>query len=316
MIFARLVLIVCSTCIWGTVASGQEFETHPNVLFIAIDDLNDWVGFLEGHPQALTPNMDRLASRGIVFTNAHCTSPACNPSRASVFTGKLPWNTGVWSNKSAKVFAQNPKIRVIPDSFRDAGYTTLGTGKLMHSGDSANKRIFDHHFAAEQRWSPLTREQARYTKDELPTKGTEEPRHVVEMGSQRITLPLNGMPSDRYPNVAEGESFDWGAFDVPDSAMGDAQLTDWAISQLTSYLDSQEKPFFLGVGYYRPHIPLFAPARYFERFQDDPVTLPLVDKDDMDDLSDTAKKWAWEPVTAGKHATVLEHQQWHAAVEA
>jgi len=83
----------------------------PNVLFVAVDDLNDWVGCLGGHPQAHTPNIDRLAKRGVLFTNAHCASPACNPSRAIVFSGTMPWKTGVWSNKSKKLFQQHPDTR-------------------------------------------------------------------------------------------------------------------------------------------------------------------------------------------------------------
>ena len=112
----------------------------PNVLFIAIDDLNDWVGCLDGHPQALTANIDRLANRGILFTNAHCASPACNPSRAAIFSGTMPWKTGVWSNKSRKLFQQHPDAQVIPRAFRDTGYITLGTGKLMHSSGVANRK--------------------------------------------------------------------------------------------------------------------------------------------------------------------------------
>ena len=82
-------LLLVATSSHGLAEDSSDFDC-PNVLFIAIDDLNDWVGFLGGHPQALTPNMDRLAERGIVFTNAHCASPACNPSRAAIFSGKMP----------------------------------------------------------------------------------------------------------------------------------------------------------------------------------------------------------------------------------
>ncbi|WDI43756.1 sulfatase-like hydrolase/transferase [Bremerella sp. P1] len=316
MKFPCLILLAYLILLPTTATLAAAGEQRPNVLFIAIDDLNDWVGFLGGHPQALTPNMDRLAARGIVFTNAHCVSPACNPSRAAVFTGQMPWRTQVWSNKSPKLFDLHKNIPVLPDSFREAGYATFGTGKLMHSGDSANKRLFEHSFATEQRWSPLTREQARYTKHELPSKGTKQPRHLVQFGEQQIVLPLNGMPSDRNPDSTEGESFDWGPFDVPDSAMGDAQITSWAIEQLSSSVQKQGPPFFMGVGYYRPHIPLFAPAKYFERFNDAPVKLPVVRRNDLDDLSSTAKRWALEPVTAGKHDTVIKHDQWHAAVKA
>jgi arylsulfatase A-like enzyme len=148
----------------------------------------------------------------------------------------------------------------------------------------------------------------------LPSKGSDNPRHVLNdsLGRQ-VVLPLNRMPSDRAPNAVKGESFDWGPFDVPDADFGDTLITDWAIGKLKAGF---EKPFFMGVGYYRPHIPLYAPKRFFDRFATSPAQLPSVKKDDLDDLAETAKRWAIEPVTAGSHATVVKHKQWRAAVEA
>lgn len=300
----------------GLIAHSDAVNAErSNVLLIAVDDLNDWIGCLDGHPQAHTPNMDRLANRGILFRNAHCTSPACNPSRAIVFSGKMPWKTGVWSNKSRKLFQQQPDAQVLPRAFSDAGYTTLGTGKLMHSSGTANRVMFDHHFNPEQRWSPFTREQVRYIEAELPSKGSDNPRHLIDInGIDPVVLPLNRMPSDRSPDVTEGESFDWGPLDVPDSTMGDTQITDWAIERLKAGFD--DKPFFMGVGFYRPHIPLFAPARYFKRFEGVDIELPPHAQDDLNDLSDVAKRWAIEPVTAGLHSTVVKHGQWEEAVKA
>jgi arylsulfatase A-like enzyme len=313
-----LVLCLASVPLHWQLAAVEPRATEgvskkPNVLFIAVDDLNDWVGFLGGHPQAWTPHMDRLAKRGMVFTNAHCAAPACNPSRAAVFTGKMPWNTNVWSNRSKKLFQQHPTAEVLPNSFADAGYITLGTGKLMHSGASANKRLFDHHFNPEQRWSPLTKKRVQYTPSELPSKGSDNPRHEVALNGQKIVLPLNRMPSDRAPASDGGESFDWGGFPIEDSSMGDTQITDWAIENIESGFD---KPCFLAVGYYRPHIPLWAPAKYFDRFKHQQVQLPAFQDDDLNDLSDIAKRWALEADTAGLHATVQRFDQWRQAAMA
>lgn len=288
--------------------------SRPNVLFIAIDDLNDWIGCLGGHPQAQTPNIDRLARRGILFTNAHCASPACNPSRAAIFSGKMPWKTGVWSNESKRLFQQDPDAFVLPRAFSKSGYVTLGTGKLMHGGESANREMFDEHFNVEQRWSPFTAEEVDYTEAELSSKGTDNPRHVVTwQDSQTIVLPLNRMPSDRNPDSAAGESFDWGPIDVSDAAMGDTQTTDWAVGKLK---ESHDKPFFLGVGFYRPHIPLWAPKQYFDRFEGVKIALPAYLATDLDDLSPTGKRWALEAVTAGLHSTVVKHHQWEEAIKA
>lgn len=294
----------------GETSPGQASNAvKNNVLFVAVDDLNDWVGCLKGHPQAMTPNIDRLASLGVLFTNAHCAAPACNPSRASVFSGKMPSTTGVWSNSSPRLTQLNPTIERLPVTFANVGYRTFGTGKL--SGDQPP---FETYFDVSQRWSPLTKASVGYTADELPTKGTDSPRHIL-MDSRfpDVILPLNRMPSDRKPESDGGESFDWGPFDAPDSEFSETQITDWAIETLRR---SGDAPFFLGVGYYRPHIPLWAPKRFFERFDDSPGQLPVVRQEDLNDLSETAKKWALEPVTAGAHATVLKHDQWRRAVEA
>jgi arylsulfatase A-like enzyme len=299
-------LTVATLAIAGPVNAAE----HPNVLFIAVDDLNDWIGCLNGHPQALTPNIDRLAARGVSFTNAHCAAPACNPSRAAVFSVLMPNRTGVWSNSSPRLGKVRRDAKQLPSAFAEAGYVTMGTGKL--SGDKATR--YTESFGCEQRWSPFSGDAVLYTDAELSTKGTDNPRHVLKDSLGRIVvLPLNRMPSDRAPAKNSGESFDWGPFDVPDSDFGDTKITTWAADKLNEGFD---KPFFLGVGYYRPHIPLFAPKRFFDRFKNSPRRLPAILKGDLDDISDLARKWATEPVTAGSHSTVVRNGQWQAAVEA
>lgn len=90
---AHLVVLL----LWGMASCAHAIEeTRPNVLLIAVDDLNDWIGCMGGHPQAQTPNMDRLAKLGVLFTNAHCQSPVCNPSRASMMSGLYPETTGIY----------------------------------------------------------------------------------------------------------------------------------------------------------------------------------------------------------------------------
>ena len=123
-------LILTLGCLFLT--QFAQAAAKPNVLFIAVDDLNDWIGCLGGHPQALTPNMDRLAKRGVLFTNAYCAAPACNPSRAAVFSGLMPARTGVWSNDSQRIEKAAPKAVLLTHAFRAAGYQTLGTGKMLH----------------------------------------------------------------------------------------------------------------------------------------------------------------------------------------
>tara|TARA_R110002111_G_scaffold256015_1_gene322669 strand:+ start:4364 stop:5821 length:1458 start_codon:yes stop_codon:yes gene_type:complete len=107
--------------------------SQPNVLFIAVDDLNDWIGCLGGHPDCKTPNIDRLASRGVLFTNAHCAAPACNPSRAALMTGIRPSNSGVYLN-SQPWRPVMPNAVTLPQHFRDHGYQAVGSGKIFHGG--------------------------------------------------------------------------------------------------------------------------------------------------------------------------------------
>ncbi len=293
-------------------AAAPAAAGRTNVLFIAIDDLNDWVGFLQGHPQAKTPNMDRLAARGVVFANAHCAAPLCCPSRAAVFSGREPFHSGVYGNND-DISRVAPELVLLPAQMKAHGYRTWGTGKLLHQ---KRPDLFDEFFAPDQRWSPFTdSEQVAYTPAELPSKATDNPRHVVEMGPGRppVVLPLNQMPSDRRPDDPGAESFDWGPIDVPDSAMGDAQIVDWAIQRLQA---KSVEPFFLAVGFYRPHIPLWAPAKYFEPFPPGSIQLPPVLENDLDDLGPIGRRIALEPATAGSHATVVKYKQWEAAVAA
>jgi arylsulfatase A-like enzyme len=309
---AVAILLVLMACSPHSAWSQTEAGKRPNVLFIAIDDLNDWVGFLKGHPQVKTPNMDRLARRGMAFASAYCAAPLCCPSRAAVFSGRQPFHTGIYHN-GPNIRQYHPEIMLLPRYFADHGYRTLGTGKLLHH---RSPDLFDEFYTPEQRWSPLRNaKEAEYAPEELASKEI-NPRHVVPSSSaagKAIVLPLNRMPSDRNPKGAEGESFDWGPFDVDDDAMGDGKITSWAVERLQRAAD---RPFLLCVGYYRPHIPLYAPRRYFELYPEPATLLPKVLDSDLDDLGAAGRRWAVEPVTAGAHQTVVAHGQWRAAVAA
>jgi arylsulfatase A-like enzyme len=308
---AVAILLVLLACPPTSAGSQREPAKRPNVLFIAVDDLNDWVGFLKGHPQVKTPNLDRLARRGLAFTSAYCAAPLCCPSRAAVFSGRQPFRTGIYHN-GPNIRQYHPEIVLLPRYFADHGYRTLGTGKLLHH---RSPDLFDEYYTPEQRWSPLRNaKEAEYAPDELASKAT-NPRHVIPSGpgGKTIVLPLNRMPSDRNPGDPAGESFDWGPFDVDDDAMGDGQITNWAVERLKRAAD---RPFLLCVGYYRPHIPLYAPGRYFELYPEATTFLPRVLDSDLDDLGETGRHWALDPVTAGAHKTVVAHGQWRAAVAA
>ena len=121
-------------------AFGAE---RPNILLVSIDDLNDWTGCLGGHPQPKTPNIDRLAERGTLFTNAHCQSPVCNPSRASLLTGRHPHTSGVYFlSPDLKQAPALKNLDTLPERFARHGYRTLAAGKIFHTGD---KRFFQEY---------------------------------------------------------------------------------------------------------------------------------------------------------------------------
>ncbi|QDU88899.1 Choline-sulfatase [Pirellulimonas nuda] len=271
-------------------------RARPNVLFIAVDDLNDWVGFLDGHPQVKTPNMDRLARRGVVFLSAHCAAPLCCPSRAAVFSGQQPFHTGVYDNQQ-QIRKLRPKLTLLPEYFHAHGYRTLGAGKLMHR---EFRDLYDAAFFTEQRWSPY------HSKEPLS----------APLSSRLPLRPLNGMPNDRERlQPGRFSSFDWGAVDVHDEAMGDGKIANWSAEQLRDGA-ATKTPFFLATGFYRPHIPLYAPRKYFDMYPAAQTTVPQVPSNDLDDLGTEAVSLAHSIDTAGLHQSVLRHGQWKQAVAA
>ncbi|MCU0714582.1 MAG: sulfatase [Pirellula sp.] len=178
----------------GLASFGRQViaSEKPDVLFIAVDDLNDWVGHLGGHPQAKTPNIDRLVARGMAFTNAHCAAPACNPSRAALMSGLRPWETGIYTNgdPAADVLKN---IQTINRHFLANGYRTLGAGKIYHN------------HAAEGRKDGWTEWKGLF-------------------GSP------NDKDAD-FTGMGKGH-FDWGPLDAKPEEMGDYKLTNWAVEQL------------------------------------------------------------------------------------
>lgn len=278
------------------VLRDSQSLARTNVLFIVVDDMNDWVSFLGGHPQVQTPNMDRLANRGIVFSNAHCAAPLCGPSRAAVFSGMQPFHTDVYNNQQ-QIRKLHPDLVLLPQYFNAQGYRTLGTGKLMHRKFTD---LYDETFYTEQRWSPYK---------------SKEPQ-AKPLTTRLSMRPLNGMPNDRQRlQPGRFSSFDWGAVDVSEDEMGDGKVADWAAEKLRGAIDGN-KPFFLAVGFYRPHIPLFAPREYFERYPVKQIAIPEVLADDLDDLGSAAIELSHSIQTAGLHKSVLQHGQWKDAVAA
>lgn len=236
-------------------AFGQSnaSPSKPNVLVISIDDLNDWVGCLGGHPQVQTPCMDGLAAEGIVFTNAHCQSPLCNPSRTSVMTGLRPTTTGIYGLapwfRQVEGFQQ---LTTLPQYFSQHGYRTFTTGKIYH----------DAYPPADGRGDGSEFDQWGYH------------------GSGG-----NPKPDKKIINMEGGHPLmDWGAFPERDQQQDDFVVADWAISKLDQLSKEEAKqPFMLFCGFRRPHVPCFAPQKWFDLYPEDSLQMPPLMPGDRDD---------------------------------
>ncbi len=253
-VLAVAIVLICST------TNAAESPARPNILFIAMDDLNDWIGVLGGHPQTLTPNMDRLAKSGILFTNAHCAAPSCNPSRSAIFTGISPHKSGLYENNQ-KMREILPKTELMPRVFSKHGYHSSGSGKMLH------------YFIDAPSWDEYYPE----AKSEDPFPRTKNP-------TQRpVTLPRGG--------PWQYNETDWAALDLTDEEYGgDYLVAEWVGEQLAK---PREKPFFLACGIYRPHEPWFVPRKYYEPFPLESIQLPPGYKaDDLDDLPPEGKRIA------------------------
>ncbi len=234
----------------GSGQSGDLKKAPPNVLMIAIDDLNDWVGPLKGHPQVQTPAMDRLAARGTTFQNAHCQSPLCNSSRTSLMTGMRPSTTGVYG--LAPWFRNVDGLKslvTMPQHFKQHGYKTYTAGKIYHGGNGRNKKQeFDV-------WGPSASVGAKPDKKIIPP---------TPMGNHKL--------------------MDWGTFPHKDEDKGDWIVASWAVEKLEAM--PADQPFYMAVGFFLPHVPCYATQKWFDLYPNDTLELPPILDDDRDDTPD------------------------------
>ena len=275
-----LLILVVGRLPWST-AHAQDASDRPNVLFIAVDDWNDWMGALGTHPQVKTPNIDRLAERGTLFTNAHVQVPLCNPVRVSIMTGLRPSTTGIYGlapgNREVDVTRE---VVTLPQYFANHGYHTLSAGKIFHGGYA------DDEF---EEWGP------RGGEMRPEEKLVEAPVH---MGNH----PL----------------LDWGPMPAAaDTAHQDYKVATWARQQLEQFAaGDKEEPFFMAVGFVAPHVPLYASQKWFDLYpEEDQIVLPPAPEGDRDDVPDFAWYLHWylpEP----RLSWVMENDEWRAKVRA
>lgn len=236
-------------------------QDRLDVLFIAIDDLNAWVGALGGHPQAKTPNIDALAERGMLFTNAHTPGAACLPARTAILTGVSAFNSGIYTQVGD--WRENPRLEgvsTLPRYFRTNGYQTMGGGKLFHA----------HTYS----YAGFTGQQDYSAWDAyFPSLERQLPDEVFPASGQTDGDAVgNGMSTghfDFYPTV------------TTDEAMGDGQVVTWVTKQIAS---EAAGPRFISAGIYRPHLPWYVPKKYFDMHPVEKISLPAYLESDLDDV--------------------------------
>lgn len=280
----KLLFILCVLA--TAITSHAAKSDRPNVLFIAIDDLNDWVEPLRGHHMVKTPHMNRLAEAGTTFVNAHCQSPLCNPSRTSLLLGLRPTSTGVYG--LAPYVRSLPKYRdavSIPQWFAKHGYRTYSTGKIWHGGYPSGK---EHRANEFHEWGPRASGRPNPPKKIVTTP----------FGNHRLV--------------------DWGTFPHEDEEKGDWKCATWAVDKLNNM--PKDEPFFLACGFFLPHVPLYATQKWFDLYPDNDSVLPPILHNDRDDtpffswylhwyLPEVRLSWLkqeqqWRPLTRAYLATV------------
>jgi arylsulfatase A-like enzyme len=264
-------VLIFAVCACSCVSAAER----PNVLFIAIDDLNDWIGCLNGHPQVKTPHIDALAARGTLFTNAHCQAPLCNPSRSSLLTGLRPSTTGIYGlAPGIRDVELTRGVVTLPQTFTSSGYRTFTCGKIYHDGSVKSDKS---EFAT---WGPA------------PGMGKPEKRFA-------------NLPGKPHPLM------DWGPFPERDEQSADYVIASAAMNAITD--TPADKQFFIACGFRLPHVPCFAPPKWFELYPDDTLKLPPVKDDDRADTPRISWYLHWN-LPEPRLSTLKKYDEWRKLV--
>ena len=221
----------------------------PNILFIIVDDLRPELGCF-GSDFVKTPHIDRMAERGLVFNRAYCQQAVCNPSRASLLTGLRPDTLMIWNNE-ASFRKFNPAVKTIPQYFSRSGYKSIKVGKIFH-----NNRPDPDSWSEPE--SPIPINQVYRSKE---IRDRQRYRHAA---ARRI-----GRTQKWIEAYIRGPAVE--CFDASDHHYWDGAAADAAIAALWKYRD--KGPFFLAVGFMKPHLPYVAPKRYWDLYRREEIPL-------------------------------------------
>jgi arylsulfatase A-like enzyme len=268
----------------GAGASAQQparQTARPNILFIAIDDLRDWVRYL-GHEQVKTPNLDRLSQRGVMFTHAYCASPVCNPSRTALMSGQRSSTTGVYSNGID--WRQHVTLPTLNEHFRANGYYVCGAGKIYHGS-----------YPRDADWDDYQHET---TTDPDDVDGKVKNRKGNKKAAAKSNATSDGVGGIKFKPL-----------NCEDADMVDYHTVSYALKQLNR---SHDKPLFLACGLHKPHMPWDVPQKYYDMYPLDKIQLPKVLETDLDDIPPAGVRMA-KP--QGDHAEMLRSGRWKEAVQ-
>jgi len=244
MMRGLLAAVLGGLCGFGSAAMVDAETTRPNVLFIAVDDLRPLLGCY-GDPIARTPNLDKLASSGVLFKRAYCQQAVCAPSRASIMTSRRPDSTKVWDLKT-HFRAALPNAITLPQLFKENGYETRSIGKIYHGGLDDPRG-----------WSaPPVEERPDFIGQ----------RDVAETAATETT---SGTATGFRPRPQQKER-SWIISNENDEDLRDGQVATGAIKIMN---EVKEQPFFLAVGFVRPHLPFIAPKKYYDLYPSEKIQL-------------------------------------------
>lgn len=252
-ILFSLILIIATSCKSKMEHEIESSNQKPNILFIGIDDLRPELGCY-GADIAVSPNLDKLASQGLLFENAYCQQAICGPSRASLLTGIRPETSGVFHNY-IKFREVNPDVITLPQHFKNNGYETVYTGKIFHHGDLDD----------EKSWSRLP------SVDSMTSKGIKKPvgfaleKNIVDRAQIKKEMTTKYGKVAKY-GLAMGAAYE--RADVPDNTYGDGYNTELAIATMKEMIaKNRDKPFFLGLGFNKPHLNWVSPKKYWDLYK-------------------------------------------------
>ncbi len=240
IISISLLILLCYSC-------TEKKVEKPNILFIAVDDLRPELGCY-GNGDIIAPNIDRLANSGMVFSNAYCQQSLCNPSRASLLTGMRPDAIKVW-DLGTHFRSVVPDVVTLPEFFKNQGYRVEGLGKIFHD-----------NMGDPQSWSHPQKVLEGVTGYPDTTM-----QRLLGLKIRGIKLREEGVPENQIPKPRGVSTM---SVDKPDNKFPDGAITDLAID----FLEEFDEPFFLAVGFYKPHLPFVAPEKYFDLY--DPEKIP------------------------------------------